>query len=145
VELSLRPATESDLDVLFSIHERAMRGYVEQSYGPWDDAQQRLGWRTGFEPETWQVVEVDGVAAGTFIVVEHPDHVFLQLIELDPAFQAQGIGTGLVWTVMAKAEAATVAARLTVLKVNPARGLYERLGFVTYATTETHYLMEWTA
>ena len=145
MELSLRPALESDLGVLFGIHERAMRAYVEQSYGPWDDADQARRWREGFEPATWQVVEVDGVIAGSLVIVQHPDHLFLSLLELDPRFQKQGIGTGLVWMVMAQAEFARLPARLQVLRVNPARGLYERLGFGVYGETDTHYLMEWAA
>ena len=32
---------------------------------------------------------------------------------------------------------------ITVLKVNPARRLYERLGFAIVGETETHYLMRW--
>jgi ribosomal protein S18 acetylase RimI-like enzyme len=31
--------------------------------------------------------------------------------------------------------------RLRVLRTNPARELYERLGFRIYGTTETHHLM----
>jgi hypothetical protein len=32
--------------------------------------------------------------------------------------------------------------KLRVLKVNPARRLYERLGFIHKGETPTHYLME---
>ena len=144
MELSLRPATRADLEPLFAIHERAMRCYVEQTYGPWEHEDQARRWTEGFEAATWQVVEVDGATAGTFVVVEHPDHVFLQLIEIDPTHQGRGIGTALVWMAMAKAETAALPARLQVLKVNPAHGLYERLGFATYGATDTHHLMEWT-
>ena len=120
-----------------------MRDYVEQSYGPWDDADQRQRWQASFDPATHQVIEADGVTAGTLAVVHSADHVFLSLIEVDPDFQGGGIGTSLVRMVMAQAAASAGPARLQVLKVNPARRLYERLGFVIYDVTDTHFLMEW--
>ena len=143
MNLTLRAAAPADSEPLYGIHERAMRGYVEVAYGPWDDVDQRERWRASFDVTTHQVIEADGATAGTLAVVHSADHVFLSLIEVDPDFQGGGIGTSLVRTVMAQAAAAAVPARLQVLKVNPARRLYERLGFVIYGVTDTHYLMEW--
>jgi hypothetical protein len=40
------------------------------------------------------------------------------------------------------ADAKGLPARLRVLRVNPARQLNERLGFVVTGQTETHFLME---
>jgi ribosomal protein S18 acetylase RimI-like enzyme len=143
VDLTLRPAAPADSDTLYDIHERAMRGYVEVAYGPWDDADQRQRWQASFDLTTHQVIEVDGVTAGTLSIIEQPEHIFLSLIEVDPGFQGRGIGTSLVRAVMAQAAEAAVPARLQVLKANPARRLYERLGFVIYGVTDTHFLMEW--
>ena len=36
-----------------------------------------------------------------------------------------------------------VPVELQVIKVNPARGLYERLGFVVAGESETHWEMHW--
>ena len=62
---------------------------------------------------------------------------------LAPEVQKAGLGTELMRSAMAMAAEIGVPARLQVLHVNPARRLYERLGFVIHGTTETHYLMEW--
>lgn len=59
-----------------------------------------------------------------------PDWHLIQ-IQLDPAAQGQGIGGALLAGVIAEAKAAGVSLRLGVLRANPARRLYERLGFRT--------------
>lgn len=60
----------------------------------------------------------------------HPDH------------QGRGLGTELLRRVLARADARRLPVRLQVLKGNPARRLYRRLGFVDAAETETHHVME---
>jgi hypothetical protein len=41
-----------------------------------------------------------------------------------------------------QADAANLPLELQVLKVNPARRLYERLGLTVIGETDTHYLMQ---
>ena len=40
----LRPATTSESQALFAIHEAAIRQYVEETWGGWDDEMQRTFW-----------------------------------------------------------------------------------------------------
>lgn len=47
----------------------------------------------------------------------------------------------MVGDLLAEAAAAAIPVELQVLKVNPARSLYERLGFAVFDETETHHLM----
>jgi len=51
------------------------------------------------------------------------------------------LGAALVRGVTAVADVRGLPVRLQVLKINPARRLYERLGFVVTGETETHDLM----
>ena len=44
---------------------------------------------------------------------------------------------------LAEADERNVQVELRVLKVNPAKSLYERLGFAVFDETETHYRMRW--
>ena len=71
-----------------------------------------------------------------------PDEVRLDRVFLLPECQNRGIGTRLVRDVLAEARAAGLPVRLRVFRVNPARRLYERLGFVATGETDTHALME---
>ena len=59
-----------------------------------------------------------------------------------PEHQSRGIGTHLVSELLAGARAAGLAVRLRVLKGNPARRLYEKLGFTVTREIETHDYME---
>jgi ribosomal protein S18 acetylase RimI-like enzyme len=51
-------------------------------------------------------------------------------IQLSPAKQGQGIGTQVVEQLVSEAQFAQATLTLSVLRANPARRLYERLGFV---------------
>lgn len=112
----LRPATAGDFAFLHVLHVVTLKGYVTQTWG-WDDAAQAARFRDGFRPEASQIV---------LIVPEQQGH---------------GIGAALIGDVLAEAARAGVATRLQVLRVNPARRLYERLGFAIEGETSTHYLM----
>jgi ribosomal protein S18 acetylase RimI-like enzyme len=67
--------------------------------------------------------------------------VLLKFIEVLPEYQNQGIGTAVIKSVLEQAHHTGRPVGLQVLKVNPARSLYERLGFLTTGQTATHYLM----
>jgi ribosomal protein S18 acetylase RimI-like enzyme len=76
-------------------------------------------------------------------VTYRADDVFLAAIEIDPAYQRQGIGAALIRDIIANAGALRLPVRLQVLKVNErARALYQRLGFVETGETKTHFLMQ---
>ncbi len=138
----LRPAAPVDSNVLYSVHEAAMRDYVAETWGSWDEAEQRAFWREHWFPGR-EVIEVDGEMAGFLDVEDREDHVWVGNIELHPGFQGQGIGTAIVRDIQADAARCGHDVRLQVLKVNPARRLYQRLGFELTGETETHHQMAW--
>jgi ribosomal protein S18 acetylase RimI-like enzyme len=139
---ALRPATRAESDALFAIHREALGVYVEQTWGPWDDARQRDYWGEHW-PSTRQVILVDDELAGFLDVEPRAGAVHVGNIELSPAVQGRGIGTAILRAVQADAKAENKSVGLQVLKVNPARRLYVRLGFKDVGETETHFQMEW--
>ena len=118
-----------------------MKPVVEQTWG-WDDVDQRARFDATFEPGRLQVVLRGGEDIGVLSVEDRADHVFLRSIEVLPGWQGRAIGTSIIWDVVADARARNLPVRLQVLKVNPARALYERLGFQHLASTPTHHVME---
>jgi ribosomal protein S18 acetylase RimI-like enzyme len=58
-------------------------------------------------------------------------------------FQRRGFGTQLLKRLLVEAGESKLPIRLRVLAVNPARALYERLGFVVVERTPERLLMEW--
>ena len=67
--------------------------------------------------------------------------VRLPAIAISPEMQGQGLGAGLLRDLFATAAGHGLPIRLQVLRFNPARHLYERLGFAVVGETPTHYLM----
>lgn len=117
-----------------------MQEYVAAVYG-WDDALQRWMFDEHFEPARLQIIQADGRDAGMIEVEECSDHVFLARIEILPELQNRGIGTAVIRSLLASAAAQGNPVLLQVLRPNPARRLYARLGFVVTAETATHYRM----
>jgi ribosomal protein S18 acetylase RimI-like enzyme len=140
MSFDLRPATEQDYDLLWSIQSTAMRPHIEASWR-WDDALQRKLFNERFDPRRSEIVRVDGVDAGHLAVEVREDHVFLGSVALLAPFQRQGIGKEVVQYVIERADQLRLPVRLQVLKVNPARRLYERLGFTRCGESETHFQM----
>ncbi len=141
---ALRPATCGDLDFIRRVHAEAMRPHIERAFGAWDDAAQRARLLETTRPETHEIVEVGGAPVGCRWVRPHVDALELVRLWLLAHAQAKGIGTALVRDVLMRAARQRLAARLRVLKANPAQRLYLRLGFEVVGETETHLQMRHT-
>jgi GNAT superfamily N-acetyltransferase len=139
VKISFREATEADYGFLYSLHSLAMKPHVERTWG-WDEQDQQRRFRMEFDPSSSQIVLVDGREVGV-LAVNAGREDFIANIELLPAYQGRGIGTRILQDVLGESDRAGKTVGLRVLKVNPARRLYERLGFVLSGETETHYVM----
>ena len=84
---------------------------------------------------------VGGKPAGYLETTTLDTAVDLTNVVLLPAFQGKGIGTRIVQDVIAHATAQRLPVRLQVLRANPARALYERLGFRTLEETDLRVKM----
>ena len=141
-DICLRPATESDLELLYAIHREAMKGYIEQTWGAWDESWQARRFREQFDTTVRRVIRWGDHDVGFIDVEPRHDGLWLASIEIAPAYQRRGIGTFLLRGLIGESARCGGAVGLQVLKVNPARVLYERLGFRLTGETETHYLMK---
>jgi ribosomal protein S18 acetylase RimI-like enzyme len=139
----LRAATAADREWLWQTKTRCLRDYIEQTWGVWDEDTQRARFDASFEAEEIQVISQAGRDAG-FIAAKHESgEVRLFNIMIAPEFQKNGLGTAVLRELLAAAQARRVPVRLQVMKVNPARRLYERLGFTVFEETPTHFRMAW--
>ncbi|MFT3805457.1 GNAT family N-acetyltransferase [Arenimonas sp.] len=135
---SLRPATPNDKVFCHELHWRTMRDYVEATWG-WDEADQSQRFEAGFDPSRTEIIEQDGKPIGMLIVDRTTNPVRLLSIEISPEQQGLGYGAAIISRVVR--ESAGKPVWLQVLKVNPAKALYERLGFVSIGETATHWQM----
>jgi ribosomal protein S18 acetylase RimI-like enzyme len=139
--MNLRATKPEDFDFLYCLHRAAIKDYVAQIWG-WDEAWQEERFRQQFNPSAYQIIISQDQDVGMLSVRETPSEIFLSNIEVLPEFQGQGIGSSAIRLVLEDAERRGKPVMLQVLKINPARRLYERLGFWVIGETATHYLMK---
>lgn len=117
-----------------------MKAYVAATWG-WDEEVQRAIFRERFAPDSSRIVVVDGRGVGVLAVERRATDRFFANLAIAPTIQGRGLGAAILRGVLADAARDAAPTRLHVLHVNPARRLYERLGFVVEGETSTHYLM----
>ncbi len=134
-----RPYREEDEDFLFDLYART-RAEELDAWG-WDDRQRTLFLEQQFKAQrqsyTIQYGDADhsiimdaGRPIGQMMVLCADDEYRLIDISLLPAHRNGGIGTRLIRRLLDEAFAAGKPVGLSVVKTNPAVGLYQRLGFV---------------
>ena len=89
----MRPAIPEDLALAYTITEDAMHGYVEETWGNWDEEEQLQKHRVNFTPETYRMLLVEDKVAGLVAVEEFPLHVWLVKPYLLKRYRSQGIGS----------------------------------------------------
>jgi ribosomal protein S18 acetylase RimI-like enzyme len=138
--IGYRPAMENDIDFLYALHVATMKEYVEKTWG-WDDVFQESIFRKNYFPSAIQVIVYGSKDIGMLSVEEREEDIFLSVIEIHPEYQGKGIGTTVLSKIIKDSTEKMKPVRLRVLKVNPAKELYDRLGFLEIEETPTHYIM----
>jgi ribosomal protein S18 acetylase RimI-like enzyme len=113
------------------------RAFVEQQFTAQDAA-----YRGNYPGATLDVVELDGELAGRLYVHRGEGDIRIMDIAMAPAFRGRGIGTGLLRELMEEADASGRKLSIHVEMNNPARSLYDRLGFVPAGEHGVYVLME---
>lgn len=136
--LALRPAAESDAGLLYEIYASTR----EEELAPldWDASvkeaflrqqfqAQDSYYRATFSNTTYDLI-IDGDDVLGRLYVHRGEQAWLVLdIALLPIYRRRGIGTRLLERVIEEAEAAGKPVEIHVEQFNPARTLYDRLGF----------------
>jgi GNAT superfamily N-acetyltransferase len=150
--VTFRP--ETDGDAAFSSAVYASSRADELRVVPWTDEQksaflagqfeaQRKAYRENFAAADFLLVLVDGAPAGRLYVHRTPIEINLVDVALLPPWRGAGIGTALVGELLDESRRTGVPVRLHVEHRNPARRLYERLGFAPIADLGVYVQMEW--
>jgi ribosomal protein S18 acetylase RimI-like enzyme len=151
-EPRLRPVAGEDRAFLVDLYASVRE--PELAHVPWDDATRRAfiehqfsaqdaHYRQHYPGATLDLVEVDGEPAGRLYVHRGPSDIRIMDIALAPAFRGRGIGTRLLRSLMAEAEDSGRKLSIHVEANNPARTLYERLGFRRAGEHGVYLRMEW--
>jgi ribosomal protein S18 acetylase RimI-like enzyme len=149
---TLRPVTDDDREFLLALYASTREQELAQV--PWEEGAkdaflrqqfnaQDHHYRTNYPGATLDVIEVDGERAGRLYVHRGPDEIRIMDIALAPRFRGRGIGTALLRELMDEAGGSGRSLSIHVELQNPARALYDRLGFVPAGEHGVYVLMRW--
>lgn len=141
MEYTLRECIQEDLQFICDLKEKCFKWYIEKIYG-WDENQLELTQKEMDENLSYMnVIQYENKDIGlfTFSYDENGDGR-IGMFAILPEYQGKGIGTKILQDTIEKNPG--VRMYLKTYKENPARFLYQRLGFQKYDETETHWLME---
>jgi ribosomal protein S18 acetylase RimI-like enzyme len=140
-ELFFQPATNADIDALMALRKATMLPHLHRAGAPSDDA--ALLARVTYRLEDAQLVYLNGEAVG--LVKAHREGSVWHLIQVQvaPQWQGKGLGEKLVRGVLEQAAQHGSSVVLDVLFDNPAKRLYDRLGFVVEQRGAMEYRMRW--
>ncbi|MEW4425931.1 GNAT family N-acetyltransferase [Paenibacillus pabuli] len=145
---------DTNEDFLFELYVSTRKSELE-TWG-WDELMQKqflqMQWTAQQRSYALQypkaehsLIVFQNLQAGRIIVNRSVEEIVLIDISLLADYHNKGIGTALLRDLQAEAADARLPLRLSVLSTNPARRLYERLGFVTTADNGLYNSLEWRA
>jgi len=144
MKYTFRKCCFDDFDFLFELKNQNFKCYIEKIWG-WNDEVQKERLKIDLEEhlEHKRIIEISGQKVGVYAThITEDGELFINEISILKQYQKQGIGTDILTKQLEENKKNGIITRLQVFKENPAKKLYERLGFIVYNETETHYQME---
>lgn len=141
-EIWQRAAQPNDYPFALRLYLDGTRVHLEK-LGRWNEEQTIARFKGGFDPSQAWVVCAGDKEIGWMQVSESPERLHLQQLHLLGSFHRRGIGSRLLRKLLERAARASKPVVLNVIIGNPARFLYERLGFRVTGTNEELVHMVW--
>lgn len=138
--LTLRPAQAQDFDYCAALYFAGMDETIRNL--DLDRDVQAASFRKQWEPAQVRMIVRDGSDIGWLQSRVEGDTLFLAQLFVAAPFQRQGNGTEMIGRLIEEAGYMRRAVTLGVVKTNPARRLYQRLGFrVTHEDDRKFYML----
>lgn len=154
--LTLRQETPGDEAFLRDLYV-SMRWEEMAQLADWSDTQktaflhqqfgaQRTHYANAYHDADFSIVELHGEAIGRMAVFRN-NSTDIRVVDIGflPDWRNRGFGTALLRGLFAEGAASGRSVSVHVEVFNPARRLYERLGFRQKSATGPYLLMEWQA
>jgi ribosomal protein S18 acetylase RimI-like enzyme len=149
--IALRPVRVDDEPFLLALYGSVRAAELEQV--PWTDEQKSLfvrqqfdaqsaHWREHYRDTSFDVIEQDGVPIGRLYVARWRDEIRVVDVALMPEHRGSGLGSALFHELFAEGDRTGRPVTIHVEINNPARRLYDRLGFVLKEEKGIYLLME---
>jgi RimJ/RimL family protein N-acetyltransferase len=148
---TLRPITDADMDFLHRLYGTTREDELKQvDWTPEQKAAfvaqqfhaQHQYWRENYRDTSWDLILRDGEPIGRLYVARWPEEIRIVDIALLPEHRRGGTGTRLIHGLFAEGDASSRKVSIHVEIFNPARRLYERMGFVQAGEHGVYLLME---
>ena len=142
-ELSFRGVSYDDCEYILNMKELCLKWYIEIIYG-WDTNIQREKTKEELEKhkDDMRIIVKDNKDIGVTTFYEENNEYVVGLIMVDPELQGLGIGTKIISEYIDIAKEDKKRIIIKTYKLNPAKRLYERLGFKIYKEDNTHVHLE---
>ncbi len=139
-KITLRAAVSSDELFVNNLTQSEMTNYVKQT---WSSALEYKAYfqRNKFNLKTTEIIQLDGKDVGRLSVTRAADNIYIDNIHVLAQYQSHGIGTRVIKLLFEEAAQEAKEVRLSVLRANPAKSLYEKLGFKVQEESPTHFFM----
>ena len=152
-DIVLRPAGDGDLEFLYRVYA-ASRADEMAMVVDWDEKQKEAFLRQQFDAQhrhyhahypdaRYEIIVRDGEDIGRLYVEPMVNEIRVMDIALLAEHRGRGIGGALMREVLDEAAASDRFVSLHVEEHNPARGLYQRLGFTDAGEVTFYKLMHW--
>lgn len=125
--LRRRPATEADLPFLLALRRESMGPHLASAGLHGSDEDHLVRVRHRFDCA--EILMLDGQPVGLLKLLREPGRWKILQVQLAENVRGRGIGRRLLKDLLADATHAGATVDLSVLKANPAKRLYEQLGF----------------
>jgi len=139
MRLTRRVASQADLPFLLALRSESMGPHLDTAGIDRSDEAQLA--RVLHRFECAELLLADGKPVGLLKLRREPGAWRLLQIQLAQAVRGQGLGQRVLQEVLADAAQSGARVTLTVLKANPAKALYERLGFRVTGEDEHEFHM----
>jgi RimJ/RimL family protein N-acetyltransferase len=149
--ITLRPICTSDTEFLLRLY--ATTRVDELAQVPWTDQQkaafiiqqfaaQHEHWQANYTDTSWDIILEDDEPIGRLYVARWPEEIRIVDIALVPDRRNAGIGTRFIRDLFDEGDRTGRRVSIHVEAFNPARRLYERLGFIHTSDRGVYLLME---
>ena len=142
-ELSFRGVNYDDCEYILNMKELCLKWYIEIIYG-WGTKIQKKKIKEELEKhkDDMRIIVKDNKDIGVTTFYEENNEYVVGLIMVDPELQGSGIGTKIISEYIDIAKEDKKRIIIKTYKLNPAKRLYERLGFKIYKEDNTHVHLE---
>jgi ribosomal protein S18 acetylase RimI-like enzyme len=151
-KIKFRPIKQKDQDFLFGLYASTRQD--EMKLVTWDEAEKKkflklqFGAQHKFYTEQFgkarfDLIELEGEPIGRLYVDRRKEEIRVIDIALLPEYRSRGLGSELMKNILNEALLKQLPVRIHVEQNNPARRLYDRLGFQQIEENGIYHLMEW--